>query len=525
MAQSEGEGTRGYGAGLRSIVGSRRLLSVVLLSFSSGLPLGIVWFAIPAWMARVGIDIKVIGLFTLAQAPWSFKLLWSPWMDRFPPPFLGRKRGWILIGQVALFAVTMGLAGVSRHPEAVWVIGAFALAIAFASATQDIAIDAYAVEELRREELGLASGLRTASYRAAMLVAGGVVITVAGATSWKLVNFLLALLYVPCMVVTALAPEPESLPTPPRTLREAVWGPFVGFLAQHRSLEILAFVILYKLADNLSQSLIGPFLVQTGFSDFDVGFARTTIGQAAAIGGTLLGGILTGPMGLGRALWVFGILQLSANLGYAAVAQVGPNRLLMYAAHGFEFGTSGLAQGAFGVLLLRLTQKRFSATQYALLSSLFALPRILAGPITGVLADTLGWRDFFVLTLFVGIPGLVMLARFVPWGVRDVEFEVLGASSGKPLSRRGIVARAGIGAAVALLAGLGAVGLVGGLSGMRAGRGFTFLPALAAVIRPHRAAEWTTTAGLVVLAGLGGLATAATLAARRGLAPVAPARE
>ncbi|HUL77309.1 MAG TPA: MFS transporter [Vicinamibacteria bacterium] len=525
MGQADGERGRGHGAGLGSIVGSWRLLSVVLLSFSSGLPLGVVWLAIPAWMARVGVDIKVIGLFTLAQAPWSFKLLWSPWMDRFPPPFLGRKRGWVLIGQVGLFVVTLWLAGVSGHPETVWVIGALALAIAFASATQDIAIDAYAVEVLRRDELGFASGARTAFYRAAMLVAGGAAITLAAETSWAVVNFLLALLYLPCMVVTAFAPEPEALPAPPSTLREAVWGPFVGFLAQHRSVEILAFVVLYKLADNLSQSLIGPFLIQTGFGDFDVGIARTTIGQAAMIGGTLLGGILTDRMGLGRALWVFGLLQLFANLGYATVAHVGPNRLLMYGAHGFELGTSGLAQGAFGVLLLRLTQKRFSATQYALLSSLFTLPRILAGPITGVLADAIGWQDFFVLTVFLGIPGLVMLARFVPWGVRDVEFEVLETSSGKPLSRHGIVARAGVGAAVALLAGLGAVGLVGGLSGMRAGRGFAVLPALAAVIRPHRVAEWTTTAGLVVLAGLGGLATAATLAARHGLAPVAAARE
>ena len=149
------------------------------------------WLAIPAWMARAGVDIKVIGLFTLAQAPWSFKLLWSPSMDRFPPPFLGRKRGWILIGQVALFALGLGLAGVSSHPEAVWVIGSFALAIAFASATQDIAIDAYAVEVLRREELGFASGARTAFYRAAMLVAGGVSITLAAETSWAFVNVLL----------------------------------------------------------------------------------------------------------------------------------------------------------------------------------------------------------------------------------------------------------------------------------------------------------------------------------------------
>jgi PAT family beta-lactamase induction signal transducer AmpG len=487
------------------------------MSFASGIPLGIVWFAIPAWMAREGVDIKVIGLFTLAQAPWSFKLLWSPWMDRFPPPFLGRKRGWILIGQVALFAVILWLAGVSSHPEAVGVIGALAFAIALASATQDIAIDAYAVEVLHRDELGFASGARTAFYRAAMLVAGGAAITLAAETSWTFVNLLLALLYLPFMAVTFFAPEPAALPTPPRTLREAVWGPFVGFLAQHRSIEILAFVVLYKLGDNLTQSLTGPFLVQTGFDDFDVGIARTTIGQAAMIGGTLLGGILTDRMGLGRALWVFGLLQLVSNLGYAAVAHVGPDRLVMYGAQAFELGSSGLGQGAFGVLLMRLTQKRFSATQYALLSSLFTLPRILAGPVTGVLADAMGWRDFFVLTVVFGVPGMLMLARFVPWGVRDVEFEVRAPSRGTPLTRRGLLVRGLLGAGVALLAGLSALALAAGLASFRAGRGFTFRPALAAVLHPGGIAEWTTTAGLAVLAGLGGLATAATLAARRGL--------
>ena len=173
---------RASGTGLASVVGSWRLLSVVLMSFASGLPLGLVWLAIPAWMAREGVDIKVIGLFTLAQAPWSFKLVWSPWMDRYTPPLFGRKRGWILIGQVALFALTLWLAGVSDRPDAVWVIGALTLAIAFASATQDIAIDAYAVEVLRRDEQGIASGSRTAFYRAAMLVAGGASITLAAST-------------------------------------------------------------------------------------------------------------------------------------------------------------------------------------------------------------------------------------------------------------------------------------------------------------------------------------------------------
>jgi PAT family beta-lactamase induction signal transducer AmpG len=206
------------------------------------------------------------------------------------------------------------------------------------------------------------------------------------------------------------------------------------------------------------------------------------------------------------------------------VAQVGVNRPLMYAAQAFELGSSGLGQGAFGVLLLRLTQKRFSATQYALLSTLFTLPRILAGPVTGVLADAMGWRDFFVLTVVFGLPGLAMLARFVPWGVRDVEFELRGPSWGPPLSKGGVATRAAVGAAIALSVGVAGVALVGGLSALRAGRGFAALPAVGAVVAPSTVAEWSTTAGLAVVAALGGLATAATLVARRGLAPAGPRR-
>ncbi len=394
-------------------------------------------------------------------------------------------------------------------------IGALVLAIAFASATQDIAIDAYAVEVLKREEQGIATGARTAFYRAAMLVAGGASITLAAETSWALVNLLLALCYLPLMLVTWFAPEPQILPTPPRTLREAVWGPFVGFLAQHRALEILAFVVLFKLSDNLTQALTRPFLVQVGFNDFDVGIATATIGQAAAIAGTMAGGMLTDRIGLGRALWLFGLLQLVSNLGYAAVAQVGVNRPVMYAAQAFELGASGLGSGAFGVLLLRLTQKRFSATQYALLSSLFTLPRVLAGPVAGVLADLMGWRDFFVLTVAFGIPGMVLLSRFVPWRARDVQFEVRAPARAAPLTRRALVARSLLGGTVALLAGLSTVALLGGLAGLRAGRGFAALPAVWAVLRPARIGDWTTAAGLLVLAVLVGLATAATLVARR----------
>jgi PAT family beta-lactamase induction signal transducer AmpG len=519
MASRE-EVERGWVADLLRVVRDPRLRSVTLLSFASGLPLGLVWYAIPAWMARVGVDIRVVGLFTLAQAPWSFKLLWSPYMDRYPLPVLGRKRGWVLVGQVGLFGLGLWLAGVSSHPEAVWVIGALALATAFASATQDIATDAYAVEVLHRDELGIATGWRTALYRLAMLVSGGAAITAAAWTSWTLVNLLLALLYLPFMAVTVLAPEPADLPPPPRTLREAVWGPFVGFLAQHRALEILGFVVLYKLGDNLTQALTRPFLIQVGFSDVDVGIGAGIAGGAAIVVGTFVGGWATDRIGLGRALWVFGFFQLFSNLGYAAVAQVGgASRLLMYAAIAFELGSSGLGQGAFGVLLMRLTDKRFSATQYALLSSLFTLPRILAGPVAGVLAASLGWRDFFVLTVVFGVPGMLMLARFVPWGVRDVEFEVRAPSWGPPLQRRSLVVRAVGGGVAFLAAGAGAVVLAAGLRGLRAGRGFSLGNTVQGLLRPASVAEWTTLFGLLVLGVLGGLATAAILAARRGIEP------
>ena len=529
MARSGG--APGSLTSLSALAGSRRLLAVMLLSFSSGFPLGVVWFAIPTWLKQEGVDIRVVGLFTLAQAPWSFKVLWAPLMDRYPLPFLGRKRGWVLLCQVALFATGLWLAGVSDRPDAVWVIGAVTLAIAFASASHDVAYDAYAVEVLRREEHGLAVGARVALYRAAMLVSGGVAITLASPFdvavaghhlfrwngSWPLVNLVMALCYLPFMAITALAPEPESLPEPPKTLRDAVWGPFLGFLAQHRSLEILSFVVLYKLSDNLTQALTRPFLVEVGYNPFDVGVATATIGQAAAVGGTFLGALLTPRLGLGRSLWIFGFFQVFSNLGYAAVAHVGVNRPLMYGAQAFEHLSSGLGSGAFGVLLLRLTQKRFSATQFALLSSLFTLPRVLAGPPAGFLADAIGWRDFFVMTLLAGIPGMVMLARFVPWSVREPEFHVEAPPRGEPLAKGQLVARAVVGGLSCWLCALATMAGMAALASFRAGRGFELAAHLAALLAPRTLGGWLTAVGVLLAGVFGALATAAILVARRGL--------
>lgn len=504
---------------LEAAVTSWRLGSVALLSFSSGLPLGLVWLAIPAWMTRAGVDIKVVGLFTLAQAPWTFKILWSPLMDRYPLPFLGRKRGWILASQGALLALGLWLALVSDRPHVVGLIGLLTLFTAFASATQDIAYDAYTVEVLRKEEHGLAVGARAALYRAAMWVAGRLSITVAGAVGWGLVNLGLALTYLPSMLVTWKAPEPEALPAPPRSLREAVWEPFVGFLAQHRALEILAFVVLFKLSDNLTQALTGPFLIQVGFSDFDVGVASGTIGLVAILMGTVLGGLLTQSRGLGPALWISGLLQVSSNLGYAVVAEAGVHRPTMYAAQAFEYLTTGMGNGAFGVMLLRLTQKRFSATQYALLSSLFTIPRVVAGPPAAILADAIGWRDFFISTIVFGVPGLVMLQRFAPWGVANPEFHVQEPSRGQPLSRASLLLRGVQGGLVGWLLGLVAMASITAIKGYRTGRGFAFQPALAALLVPQGVGSWTTFVGLLILGVFVGLSVAATLVARRGLAP------
>src|SRR5262245_37980719 len=403
---------------------SWRTAAVALLSFSSGLPLGLVWYAIPDWMRSIGVDLRVVGLFTLAQAPWTFKVMWAPLMDRYVPPFWGRRRGWMAVTQVALLACGLLLAGVGARPEAIWVVGAIAMATALASASQDIAIDAYAVEVLHKDEQGAAAGARTALYRVALLVSGGISITLAAQIGWPAVNALMAFVYLPMLVITWKSPEPEVQAPPPRTLNEAVWQPFLSFLTRPRAIEILAFVVLYKLADQLAQALTRPFLIDMGYDATQRGVALATIGAAATIVGSFLGGWVTTLAGLGHALWIFGFLQLFSNIGYYILSILGgPNILAMYGATGFELLTSGMGTGAFSVLLLRLTEKRFSATQYALFSSLFALPRVLAGPITGFAVNAIGWPTFFLTTLVIGIPGLLMLNRFAPFGVREPDFK------------------------------------------------------------------------------------------------------
>jgi PAT family beta-lactamase induction signal transducer AmpG len=506
---------------------SWRTAAVVLLSFSSGLPLGLVWYSIPDWMRDIGADIRVVGLFTLAQAPWAFKVLWSPLMDRYVPPFWGRRRGWMAVTQLVLAVLGLLLAGVGRRPEALWVVGALTLAIAIASASQDIAIDAYAVEVLHDEEQGAAVGARVAMYRAALVVAGGAAITLAGHFGWPAVNALLAAMYLPMIVLTWRAPEPEGRTEAPRTLREAVWEPFIGFLSRHRALEILAFVLLYKLADQLTQALTRPFLIDMGYNADQRGIALATFGLMATIVGSFIGGWITTIIGLGHALWVFGILQTFANFGYVLVAWAGaPNVPLMYGAISFEMLMAGMGTGAFSVLLLRMTQKRFSATQYALFSSLFALPRVISGSVAGFAVDALGWPAFFMCAIALGIPGLVMLARFVPPGVREPEFVVEEVQRAGPRPSPASLAARGIAGGVAVGAGSFAVmALLEALKAIRESHAeaLAFGPALQRVLQPVDAAGWLQLVGIVAFAVIAGLFVAAATAARHGMGAAIPA--
>ncbi len=506
---------------LRSIwlsLRSWRTTAVVLLSFSSGLPLGLVWIAIPDWMRSVGVDIKIVGLMTLAQAPWTFKFLWSPLMDRYAPPFGGRRRGWMMITQALLLVSTALLAGVGKSPDLPWIVFAVSLAIAIAAASQDIAIDAYAVDVLRPEEQGVAVGARIALYRAAMFVAGSFSIAAAAKVGWPFVTVILALLYLPMMLVAARAPEPEQTAVAPRTLREAVWHPFLGFLSRHRALEILAFVVTYKLSENLGLALLRPFLIDMGFSAYDRGWPLGLVSIFGVIIGASLGGALTNSLGLGRALWTFGFMQIASNVCYIVIANGAGNRPVMFTMMGIESLAQGLGTGAFSVLLFRLTQKRFSATQYALFSSMFGIPRLIAGPISGFVVDAIGWQAFFWTSMLAGIPGLVLLSRFVPLGVREPQFEVENRPPLPPIPRSAVVWRGVSGFVVGVAVGAASEAVLQALKAMRGHPDVAFDMAtpLAALFRPTTVSDWLGLLGLAAFGAICGLLTAAVVAARHG---------
>jgi PAT family beta-lactamase induction signal transducer AmpG len=389
------------------------LTAVGILGFSSGVPLILTQSTLQAWMRSTGVDLNTIGFFALAGLPYTLKFLWSPLMDRYRPPFLGRRRGWILLTFIAIMAGLALLAG-SDPGAHLRMVALLALVVAFASASADINVDAYRTELLPGKLMGPGTSLHITGYRLGMVFAGAVALILADRLPWRTVYLIMALGLVPGAVATFLAPEPEGLRAP-RTLREAVVEPFTEFLRRKRSLEVLAFILLYKLGDNLCVSLNVPFLLDQGFSKTEIGLATKVVGMACLIGGGLLGGLLMARMSLIRSLWLFGLLQMFSMTGHVALAMLGRNHALLLLTIAVENSIFAMGSVAYLVLIQRCCDLRSTATQFALLTSLSAVARVVFASPAGVLASALGWPTFFGVCIALAVPGLLLLRRFDSW--------------------------------------------------------------------------------------------------------------
>lgn len=392
------------------VFSSRRIAAVLLLGFSSGLPLALTAGTLQAWLAVENVDITTIGFFTLAGQPYIYKFLWAPFMDRFAPPIFGRRRGWILLAQLALLA-TIGFMGTLSPRETPWLLGGTALLVAFLSASQDIVIDAYRTDVLREHERGAGAAISVMGYRIAMLVSGGLALVLADQVlGWNGMYFLMAALMVVGMAATWFAPEPEEAGRAPATLGAAFVEPLREFLTRHGAWLLLLLIVLYKLGDAFAGTLTTTFLIRgVGFSATDVGAIYKALGLAATITGALAGGAWMAGLGLYRALMIFGVLQALSNLGFMALAVVGKSFSLMVAAVAAENLCGGMGTAAFVALLMSLCNHRFSATQYALLSALAAVGRVYVGPVSGYLVVAMGWAPFFLFTFLIALPGLWLL--------------------------------------------------------------------------------------------------------------------
>ncbi len=398
---------------------SRKMLALGLLGFASGLPLYLTNDTLKAWMTEAGVSLSSIGLFSLVALPYSLKFLWSPLLDRYVPPIWGRRRGWLLITQIGLTLAIAAMA-LQQPQRALQMLAVNALVIAFFSASQDIAVDAHRTDLLAPAEMGAGTAVYLMGYRAAIILVGAGALILADYLPWGLVYLLMAGLMATCILVTAFAPEPE-LVAPPSSLAEAVYLPFRDFLQRfgwRQGLAILLFVVLYRYGDALVNSLTTPFLLQLGFSKTAIGTIRVGMGMVASIVGALTGGAILSQIGINRSLWVFGGLQTLSNLAYLGLAQLGQNYLAMVLTINIENFCGGLGTAGFLAFLMSLCNRQFSATQYALLSSLVAVSRDLLTAPAGKIAESLGWSGFFLFTVAAALPGLLLLPFFAPWNAQ-----------------------------------------------------------------------------------------------------------
>jgi PAT family beta-lactamase induction signal transducer AmpG len=399
-----------------------KMAALLLLGFSSGLPLYLTSKTLQAWMTVEDVNLTAIGLFSLVGLPYSLKFLWSPLLDRYVPPFLGRRRGWLVLTQIALFLAIAAMA-LQNPAQALQLLAINALIVAFFSATQDIAVDAYRTDVLEEREMGAGAAVYVLGYRVALLATGALALILADRIPWPAVYLLMSVLMGVGLVTAIWAPEPTLRDRPPGSLSEAVRLPFQEFFQRSGWLQgvlILVFIVLYKLGDSLAANMSTPFLLKIGFSQTDIGAIQGGMGLLATIVGALAGGAILSKIGINRSLWVFGGLQAVSNLAYFVLAELGQNYPFMVAAINIENFCAGLGTAAFVAFLMSLCNQRFSATQFALLSSLMAVSRdILVAPAGGIAAAT-GWSWFFLITLVAALPGLLLLPVFAPWNAQHV---------------------------------------------------------------------------------------------------------
>jgi PAT family beta-lactamase induction signal transducer AmpG len=400
---------------------SKKMLLMLVLGFASGMPLALTSSTLSAWLVTEGVDIKTIGIFSLVGLPYAFKFLWSPFMDRYVPPFLGRRRGWMLITQLALIAIiaTMGFFNPSSQPL---LVALWAVALAFFSASQDIVLDAYRTEYLAPEERGAGAGIWIMGYRLALLVSGALALILSDHISWRSVYVIMGLVMTIGCIATFLCPDPaqgrpqQEAVTPPKSLHEAVVSPFVEFFRRPGAWEILLFVILYKIGDVAAAQMTTPYILQRiGFSRTELGTIFKGFGMAATILGGIVGGALMTKWDLRRSLLVFGILQGVSTISFILLEFTGRELWALSVVIGVENICGGMGTAAYIALLMALCNTRFTATQYALLSSLMAVSRYITGAPTGYLVVAAGWVWFFVICTALAIPGLLLLIRYNKW--------------------------------------------------------------------------------------------------------------
>ncbi|MCB1888495.1 MAG: AmpG family muropeptide MFS transporter [Rhodocyclaceae bacterium] len=400
------------------------MLVCIVMGFVSGMPLYLLFNLLPAWLRTEGLSLKTIGAFALIQFPYTWKFLWAPLLDRFGIlPRLGRRRSWMLVTQIGLVASIAWLGQLSPAEHLPWVV-AVSAALALFSATQDIALDALRREILPDEELGLGNAMYVNAYRISGLVPGSLSLILADRMPWDMVFLITSLFMLPGIVMTLLVREPAVADTSPRTLRDAVVEPFHEFFSRHgvaSALLVLAFMLFYKLGDSLCTALATPFYLDMGFSKTEIGLIAKNAGLWPMVAGGILGGIWMVKLGINRALWLFGVVQLVTILGFVWLAWLGPapsdtGRLVALALviAGEAIG-AGLGTTAFVAFMARTTHPAYTATQLALFTSLMAVPRTFINATAGFLVEALGWQPFFWLCFVLAFPGMALLLKVAPW--------------------------------------------------------------------------------------------------------------